>query len=193
MRKVAAVSPASVVSVVSVALGVTVAPVALVACGSAPPPASPVAEVAAPPLEAASPPVDAAPPVPIDAGPPPELLTAPAWIFRYDVPPRVETWTLRHHGGQALVVVEGPQGTTRYLGTATDGASLVLDVTGPAATMRLDCKPARRPVAATCGERKPAPLDVLDCYHPDFAAPMTFARAPGVTFDAACNAYRRLP
>lgn len=164
-----------------------VAGLALVACGSAPPPAAAPEEpvVEAPP----PPPVDAA----IDAGPPAELLTAPAWIFRYDAPPRVETWTLRHHDGHALIVVETAQATTRYLGTAADGASLALAVASPTATMELDCKPATRPIAVACGDRKPAPLDVLDCYHPDFAAPMTFARAPGVTFDAACNGYRRLP
>lgn len=153
-------------------------------------------------------------PAPAPPTPPAELLTAPAWIFRYappadardarrrgagpghhswDAPPRVATWTLRHRDGRALVEVESGQGTARYLGTATEGASLAIDVASPTATMKLDCRPASRPIGATCDARRPAALDVLDCYHPDFAAPMTFARAPGVVFDAACNAYRRLP
>jgi hypothetical protein len=158
------------------------------ACGSSPPPATPPAPVEAAP--ATSPPVDAAAP---DAGPSPELAAAPAWIFRYNAPPRVETWTLRHLGGEAIVVVETAQATTTYLGTATEGATLALSVATATAKVTLDCKHAKRAIGDTCKARKAPTLDVLDCYHPDFTSPMTFALAPGVEFAASCNGYQRLP
>lgn len=169
----------------------------LVACGlvigcgsSAPPSAAPEPGPAPAPMVA----VDAAAPDAGNAGIPADLAAAPAWVFRYDAPGRRETWTLRHHGGQALVVVEGAQGTTRYLGSATEGATLVLSVMAGASGLALDCKRARQPIGATCGDRKAAPLDVLDCYHPDFEAPMTFAPAPGVEFvtTGGCSGYRRI-
>lgn len=141
----------------------------------------------------AAPPVDAAVDAAVDAGPSAALATAPAWIFRYDAPPRIETWTLRTHEGQALVTVETTAAVVRYLGTVVTGDGLALDVASPTARLTLTCKPASRPIGATCAARKPPTLEVLDCFHPDFASPMTFARAPGVVYDAACPGYRRLP
>lgn len=169
-----------------------------VACGGATPPAgepsNPRADERAR-ADVPSPPIDAAPPepAPVDAGPSAALLAAPAWVFRYHAPPRVETWTLRVADGAALLDVESAQGTVRYAGTGVQGASLVIDVAAPTATMKLECKPATRAIGRTCNDRKAAALDVLDCYHPDFAAPMTFAPAPGVEFSSACSGYRRLP
>lgn len=160
------------------------------ACGASSAPAiSPAGEPAAP-VAAPSAPVDAASP---DAGPSAALAAAPAWVFRYNAPPRVETWTLRYVGGEAIVVVEATAGTITYLGTATEGATLALAVSTSTAKVALDCKHAKRPIGATCKERKPATLEVLDCFHPDFASPMTFAPAPGVEYAASCNGYQRLP
>jgi hypothetical protein len=136
-----------------------------------------------------APPIDAAPP---DTGPSAALVAAPAWIFRYDAPPRVETWTLRHLGGEALLVVETAAGTTTYVGTATDGPTLTIEVATTTAKLTLACKPATRAIGETCAARKPPSLDVLDCYHPDFATPMTFAPAPGVEYAASCNGYQRI-
>ena len=147
----------------------------------------------------ATPPTSPPPPAPIDAaiapdaGPPAALVGAPAWIFRYSVPPRVETWTLRFTEGQALLAVETAQGTTTYLGTATEVATLVVAVATPTAKLALDCKRARRAIGATCKAKKPPMLDVLDCFHPDFKEPMTFAPAPGVEYAASCPGYQRLP
>ena len=113
--------------------------------------------------------------------------------LRFDALPRVETWTLRHAGGEAMVVVESSRGTTTYVGTATEGATLVVSVATATAKLVLDCKHATRPIGNTCAVRKPASLEVLDCFVPDFASPMTFAPAPGVEFSARCNGYQRLP
>lgn len=163
--------------------------IALAACQ--PPPAAPQAPAPTEPAAAvdAAPAVDAPPP---DAGPSAAVSAAPAWIFRYRAAGRDETWTLRHAGGEALLVVETAQGTTRYLGTATDGASLALDVRTVSARMQLDCKRARRPLGPACNDGKAPPVDILDCYHPDFAAPMPFGAAPGIEYvvDATCNGYR---
>ncbi|MBX3159027.1 MAG: hypothetical protein KF773_23875 [Deltaproteobacteria bacterium] len=157
---------------------------AVAGCSSpaSPPPAAPTTPVAA--IDAAAPAADAAPQVPD------ELAHAPAWIFRYATAERTETWTLRHHGDGALVTVEGAQGTTRYLGTAADGASLALAVTSGPNQLALDCKRQKRGVGATCNDPKAKPLDVLDCYHPDFGAPMTFGAAPGIEYTDACKGYR---
>jgi len=163
------------------------------ACGSSPLPAPAPASApveAAPTPPTASVPIDAAV---AEAGPSAELAAAPAWIFRYNAPPRVETWTLRHLGGEALVVVETAQGTTTYRGTATEGATLAVSVATATAKLTLDCKRAKRPIGSTCKARKGPALELLDCYHPDFASPMTFAPAPGVEFAASCNGYQRLP
>jgi hypothetical protein len=135
--------------------------------------------------------VDAAPPAsPPDAGVPDEVANAPAWIFRYNAPGRVETWTLRYHGTIGLVVVEAASGTTRYIGTATDGASLQLALASGPNKLALECKRQKLAVGAKCNDTKAPKRDVLDCYHPDFKAPMTFGAEPGVEFDGTCNGYR---
>jgi len=157
---------------------------ALVGCSAAPPP--PVVEhPEAPPVAK-----DAAVDAPPDA--PDPLASAPAYIFRYHTAARSETWTLRYGDGAALLVVEGAQGTQRYRGTATEGASLALDVTTGTAKLALDCKRAKRPLGVKCNDKKARPIDVLDCFHPDFATPMTFGAAPGVEYvvDATCNGFR---
>jgi hypothetical protein len=156
------------------------------ACGSSPSPA-----VAPPSPPPAPPPADAA--IAHDDGPSAELAAAPAWIFRYSAPPRVETWTLRFTERQALLAVQTAQGTTTYLGTATEDATLVVAVATPTAKLALDCKRARRAIGATCKAKKPPMLDVLDCFHPDFKEPMTFGAAPGVEYAASCPGYQRLP
>lgn len=157
---------------------------ALAACSSAapPPPTPPIAHVA----DAA---VDAVPP---DA-PDPAASAAP-WVFRYHSKDRTETWTLRHADGRAQLVVESATGTQRYAGTATEGATLAIDVTTGTARMTLDCKKAQRKLGAACNDRAGKPIDVLDCYHPDFKTPMPFAPAPGVEYvsDATCTGYRLL-
>lgn len=163
---------------------------ALVACSgsSSPRPSEPV--------PAPSTPVDAAPappPAP-DAGPPQAVLDAPPWVFHYTTKDRAETWTLRTADGNALLVVESAQGTQRYLGTATSGETIKLDVTTGTARMSLECKHAKRPLSTKCNDapRGAKPVDVLDCYHPDFKTPMPFGPAPGVEYavDATCNGYR---
>jgi hypothetical protein len=135
----------------------------------------------------------------VDAAPPPpaidalvisdELANAPAWIFRYATKERSETWTLRHHNGSALVVVEGKT-TTRYHGTATDGASLAIAVVAGASKLSLDCKKGKRGVGTACNDARAKPIDILDCYHPDFGSPMTFGAAPGIEYTDSCNGYR---
>lgn len=160
---------------------------AVAGCGSSSPP----------PVEPAPAPVEAAivvdAPAP-DAGPSPALAAAPAWVFRYNAPGRVETWTLRHHGETAMVVVEG-QRTTQYLGMATDGAELKIAVAEGANHLTLDCKRAQKAIGPKCNDPKAKQLAVLDCYHPDFKAPMTFGPAPGVEFvqSDTCSGYRLLP
>lgn len=134
-------------------------------------------------------PVDAPAP---DAGLPDELTTAPAWIFRYNTPDRTETWTLRYHGDAALLVVEAKPGTTRYIGTLTEGASLALALTAGRNRMTLDCKHDKMSLSANCNDMKAAKQDVLNCYHPDFKAPMTFGPEPGVEYVAGgdCTGFR---
>jgi hypothetical protein len=154
-----------------------------IGCGSSTPPAAPPIVVAA---DAAI--ADAPAP---DAGVPEAVINAPAWIFRYSAPGRLETWTLRYSGSDALVTVERATGTTRYIGTVSD---LKLTLAAGASSLTLECKPAKLPVGATCGDKKPKQLDVLDCFHPDFKAPMTFGAAPGVEYVVtdACSGYVRV-
>jgi hypothetical protein len=161
--------------------------IAACGCGSATPPSQPPT-LAAAPADAASP--DASP----DAGIPADVASAPAWIFRYSAPDRLETWTLRYHGGVAALDVQSKTGTVHYLGTATDGESMHLEVAATSARMALDCKHEQLAVGATCGDKKAAKQDVLACYHPDFKAPMPFGPAPGVEFvtTPACTGYRKL-
>lgn len=156
---------------------------ALVACSSSAKAPAPPAPAAAPPPDAA---VDAASP---DAGIPP---TAAVWRFRYNKPPRVETWTLRFGDGHATVDVESGQGTLHYFGTAVEGESVKLDVATSSAKITLDCKRAKRPLGTKCNFAKPKPADVLDCYHPDFKEPMPFGPEPGVEYvdEPKCTGYR---
>lgn len=90
----------------------------------------------------------------------------------------------------------GAPALTTYLGTAMPGPTagvLVIEVATATAKLALRCTPAPRPIGATCKERKPAAIAVLDCFVPGFEQPMTSAPAPGVVFDGGCGAYRRLP
>ena len=158
----------------------------LVACSS---PAAPPEHPAPTPAPVAI--ADAAMP---DAGPPAELLAAPAWVFRYNAPGRLETWTLRSHGDAGMVVVERANGATQYLGTAADGASLVLTLAAGPNKLSLDCKHEKLAVGTKCNDTKAKKLDVLNCYHPDFKSPMTFGPAPGIEYvtSDSCNGYRLL-
>lgn len=166
--------------------------VALAGCGSSPPPSSPSSPAPEPAVAPAAPvalPPDAAAP---DAGIPDEVSSAPAWIFRYNTPDRAETWTLRYHGDTALLVVETRQRTLRYIGSATEGASLALALAAGPSRLSLDCKHEQMPLSAKCNDMKAAKQNVLNCYHPDFKAPMTFGPAPGVEYVVAadCNGFR---
>jgi len=150
---------------------------------------------AAPPAERPQPQpaaIDAAPDAAVDAGVPDAVANAPAWIFRYQTAQRTETWTLRYHDTSALITVETAQGVTRYIGSANDGASLALHVATATAKLELDCKHKKRPLSAKCNDAKGKPVDVLDCYHPDFKEPMPFGREPGVEYVeiAGCKGYR---
>lgn len=150
----------------------------LAACSSS-------AKAPAPPAPPPPPPdaaIDAPSP---DAGVPP---TAATWRFRYNKPPRVETWTLRFGDGYAAIDV----GDIRYFGTAIEGDSIKLDVATSTAKLTLDCKRAKRPLGSKCNFAKPKPADVLDCYHPDFKEPMPFGPEPGVEYVAEpnCTGYR---
>jgi hypothetical protein len=187
----------------------------------APPPA--VAAVDASPLDAAS--------AGGEATPDPELASASPWVFRFHSTglivreARIETWTLRHVGDRAMVLVErGAQGDTTYTGTATDaGTSLKLELTDGANSLAFDCTRGKIAVAAANAVRQPhrptgkykepcsgdpgrfvpaktTKLDVLNCRHPDYEAPMSFAAAPGVEYlyvNDDCNqqggGYRRIP
>lgn len=158
---------------------------ALAGCSSAPPAAERPAPLAPAPADAA---IDAAP----DAGVPAAVTAAPAWVFRYATAQRAETWTLRYAEGSALLLVETAAGTLRYTGTATEGASLALAVSTTTGKLALECKHAKRAIGAKCNDAKARPIDLLDCYHPDFAEPMPFGPAPGVeyTVSATCTGYR---
>lgn len=167
------------------------AAVVLAACASNPPVAPP--GVTSPPPAPADAAVPVAVPVAvIDAAPaiPPELAAAPAWVFRFNSANRVETWTLRWAGDRALLVVEGAT-TTTYVGSATDGASLKIDVSTSNAKMSLDCKRDKLAASATCGDAKAGKVDVLACYAVGFDTPMSFGQ-PGIEYVAGpgCAGYR---
>ena len=156
----------------------------LAACGSsAPPPAS---------LPPPAPTPDAAPAPPPDTGPPAAVTSAPAFVFRYHTSDRSETWTLQHAEGNALLVVESSKGTQRYLGSATGDDTLALDVSTGTAKMKLDCKKEKMAVSAKCNDTKAKPIEVLNCYHPDFKSPMSFAPAPGIEYvvEPGCTGFR---
>ena len=129
-----------------------------------------------------------------DAGPSAAVAGAPAWIFRYRTADRDETWTLRFSGGEGMIDVETPHGVTRYLGTAVDGDALVLEMKAQSAKVSLRCERAHRAIGVACNDAAADPIDVLDCYHPDFETPMPFGPSPGVEYvvDATCNGYRRI-
>jgi hypothetical protein len=156
--------------------------ICLVACSS------PSTKPAQPTPVVADASVDAVP----DAGISAALAAAPAWVFRYNAPGRLETWTLRYAGGDALVVVESARGPITYTGTAEDGASLKLAVKAGATAMALDCKREQLAVGLKCGDKTTKKIDVLSCYHPDFKSPMSFGAAPGIEFAGVdgCNGYR---
>ncbi len=167
--------------------------VLLAACGAPPAPAP------APPSPPSPPPVDAAVVVvaaPPDAALPDGVVTAPAWIFRYHTADRGETWTLRYADARALLEVDRGQGAPmRYTGTATDaGDALALDVATTSAHLALSCKHTKRALGRKCNDTKAKPIEVLDCYHPDFAQPMPFGHEPGIEYvvDATCNGYRTI-
>ena len=159
--------------------------IALFGCSSSPTPAQRPQATPTPSVDAS---IDAAP----DAGISEAVTSAPAWIFRYNTPQRSETWTLRFHGDSALLVVETAKGAMRYIGSAKDGTSLALDVTTGTAKLTLDCKHTKRAVSAKCNDTKAKPIEVLDCYVPDFKEPMPFAPAPGIEYvtSPGCNGYR---
>ena len=129
-----------------------------------------------------------------DAGMPADVANAPAWIFRYNAPGRLETWTLRYHGEVAAIDVESQTGTIHYLGSANDGSSLVLALSAGNARLSLECKHEQRAIGAACDDKKPPKQDVLACYHPDFKEPMPFGPAPGIEYlqSASCTGYHRL-
>lgn len=168
---------------------------ALAACSS-PAPAPPAQPVTPP--EA---PADAAVAlVEIDARP--DLsTTAPAYVFRFASAARTETWTLWFASGVAMMNVQPATGAlTQYHGTATEGASVVIEVTSPTAKMQLECKRAKREVEPACERAAPKPkkkpakvrVDALDCFHADFKEPMPFGSLPGIEYvaDGACAGYR---
>lgn len=119
------------------------------------------------------------------------VTNAPAFVFRYHTADRSETWTLQQAEGHALLVVEGKT-TLRYVGTATDGATLALEVSTGTAKLALECKREKLAVSAKCNDSKAKPIDVLNCYHPDFKSPMSFAPAPGIEYvvEPGCTGFR---
>jgi hypothetical protein len=152
-------------------------------CGSSTPPP------AAPPVVAADAAIADAPAP--DAGVPDDVLNAPARIFRYNAPGRVETWTLRYSRPNALITVERATATTRYIGTIE---LLTLTLAAGPDQLTLKCRPGEIQVGAKCGDKHPTPLTVLNCFHPDFKAPMSFGDAPGVEYVVtdACSGYVRI-
>ena len=159
----------------------------LVACSSSPSPERPTQPTRVVVADAA---IDAPP----DADVPDAVASAPAWIFRFNAPGRLETWTLRYSGDIALVIVETAGGTIRYVGKAVDAKSLTLTATSGPNKLSLDCKREQLAVGAKCGDKAAKKIEVLNCYHPDFKSPMSFGAAPGVEFATVdgCNGYRSI-
>jgi hypothetical protein len=141
---------------------------------------------------APSPPDAAVVAAPPDVGVPEAVTNAPAWVFRFRTADRDETWTLRHAGGNALLVVDSAQRSLRYVGLATGSDNVALDVKAGTAKMTLDCKREKLSVSAKCNDTKAKPIEVLNCYHRDFKAPMPFGPAPGIEYvvETSCNGYR---
>ena len=155
---------------------------ALAACSSSPAPSKPAPPQ---PPDAA---VDAA--LPADAFVDTELEAAAAQVFRFNGPGRLETWTLRRVGERAQIVVErNPGKTSRYIGAATDdGKAITLELDDRGDKLSLVCKREKLPVVPAsaqpkaCKWPKAASIEVLQCKHPDFPAPMPFLAAPGVEY-----------
>jgi hypothetical protein len=151
--------------------------------------------------------IDAAPPVDamvIDD----ELANAPASMFRFNSTgenPRLETWTLRHVGERGMMLVERVKpvvSKTLYVGTASGDANrLTLALAAGTDKLALTCRRAELQVADAKAKRVPSPnhrrgkcdlgvwspekttpIAVFECKHPDFAAPMYFAAAPGIEY-----------
>lgn len=164
--------------------------ITLAACSSAPsaPTTPPTTTPPAAPIDAGGDQVHAPP----DAGAPAAVATAPSWVFRYNTPARTETWTLQFAGGDAQLVVDDGKRPLRYLGTATEGVTISIAVATHTAKLSLDCKRTKRPLSTKCNDRKAKPIDVLDCYHPDFKEPMPFAETHGVEYVTSkdCTGYR---
>ena len=166
---------------------------------------------AAPPIAAAPPPIDApAPDAELAAAPPSVFRFYSTGLVPSKAGPRLETWTLRTAGDRGMVLVERmaadgdawkPASTTLYLGTAADdGKTLTLTLAAGTDKLALACTREKLPVAAANAVRKPhkkrkecgdpgrwvpdktKAVDVLQCKHPDFEAPMPFAAAPGVEY-----------
>lgn len=113
----------------------------------------------------------------------------------------METWSLRFGDGHAAIDVQPIQGTgagqtgpgtLHYFGTAIEGETIKLDVATSNAKISLECKRAKRPLSTKCNDKKAKPVEVLDCYHPDFKEPMPFGEGDGVEYvvDASCNGCR---
>ncbi len=132
-------------------------------------------------------------------------LTAPAHVFRFASTARTETWTLWFAAGVAMLNVQSANSAvTRYQGSATDGASVVIEVASTTAKLTLDCKPATRELEPACDaaatkpkpKKKPAKIrvDALDCFHADFKEPMPFGPLPGIEYvaDGPCAGYRAI-
>lgn len=167
----------------------------LLAIGACSSPARPPAE----PTPAL--PADAAVAIQIDAEPPrPDIkATATPYVFRFASATRNETWTMWFGSGVAVLDVQPDGGAiTQYQGSATEGATLVIDVAGPTAKLVLDCKRTKRDVDPPCsgkpakGRPKKISIEALDCFVPNFKEPMPFGPAPGIEFvaDGACAGYR---
>jgi hypothetical protein len=144
------------------------------------------------PAQPAPPPPVAVPDAAVDSAVPDEVVNAPAWVFRYNAPGRLETWTMRFSGGTGMLIVEAAQGTTRYIGTVTEAASLTVDVKAGQLKMALECKREKLALGVKCNDKVTRKVDVLNCYHPDFKTPMSFAPEPGAEFVTTdkCSGYR---
>lgn len=167
-------------------------------CSSAAPP--PTQPTSPPPADAAPETVDAPP-----ARPDITIETKP-YAFRFASAARTETWTLWFGKGLAVLNVQPAGGTvTQYQGSATEGDTIAIDVAGPTAKMKLECKPTKRELDAACDPSAPKPktkakpkkvtVDALDCFHADFKEPMPFGPLPGIEYaaDGACAGYHVIP
>lgn len=143
------------------------------------------------PVEPPPPPVPDAAVAP-DAGVPADAAT---WRFRFSTKDRTETWSLRFGNGYATMDIELADRTAHYTGTMVGGASTKLEFSAGSARLSLDCKRSQRPLSSKCNDMTAKPIDVLDCYVPDFKEPMPFGEGQGVEYvvDPTCNGYRLIP